>query len=76
VFGAMEEEDMSNKKGKRETKKKSIMRKQLEEGSLLQSNPCKTAMVVEVCCRCHELSIVIKVCWLHQDFLIFVYLFN
>jgi len=26
VFGAMEEEDMSNKKGKKETKRKSNMR--------------------------------------------------
>jgi hypothetical protein len=43
--------------------------KQLEEISLLQSSPCKPTMVVKVCCHCHELSIVMNVCCLHQDFL-------
>jgi hypothetical protein len=73
VCGAMEEEDMSNQKREKRDEKEEQHEEQLEEVSLLQSSPCKPTMVaeVEVCCRCHELSIVIKVCCLHQNFLSF-----
>jgi hypothetical protein len=29
--------------------------------TLLQCSPCKPTVVAEVCCRCHELSIAVKV---------------
>ncbi len=44
---------------------------QLEEVSVLHTSPCKPMMVVEVCCHQHELSIAVKACCLHQDFLVF-----
>jgi hypothetical protein len=37
----------------------------LKEASLLQSNPYKPTIVVEVCCHSHELSIAIKGCCFH-----------
>jgi hypothetical protein len=46
---------------------------QLEEVSLLQSSPYKPTMVVEVCCHRHELSIVVKVYCLQEDFLLSVF---
>jgi len=55
-------------------KEKEQHEEQLKEVSLLQSSPCKPTMVVKVCCHCHELSITVKVCCLHQDFLISVFI--
>jgi len=43
---------------------------QLEEVNLLQPNPYKLIMVVDVCCHCQELSIAAKVFCLHMEFLI------
>jgi polyferredoxin len=60
VCGAMEEEDMSNKKREKRDKKEEQHEERLEEVSLLQSSPCKPTMVAEV-----------EVCCLHQNFLIF-----
>jgi len=41
-----------------------------EEVNLLQPNPYKLIMVVEVCCHCQELSIAAKVFCLHMEFFI------
>ncbi len=43
---------------------------QLEEGNLLQPNPYKLMLVVDVCCHRQELSIAAKVCCLHMEFLV------
>jgi hypothetical protein len=64
----MEEEDKSNKKREEQYEK------QLEDGNLLQPNLCKCVVAIEVCCHCQELSITSKVCCLHQEFSILVFL--
>jgi hypothetical protein len=53
--------------------KKDEEEEQLEEGNLLQPNPYKHLMVVEVCCYCQELSIAAKVCCLGMEFLIWFF---
>jgi len=63
--------DMSNEKGRRETKTKSNMRSNWKRWISCSPAFCKLTTVVEVCCHCHELSIVVKVYCLHQDFLFF-----
>jgi hypothetical protein len=69
VWSHGREEDRSNKKGE----KKDEEEEQLEEGNLLQPNPYKHLMVVEVCCYCQELSIAAKVCCLGMEFLIWFF---
>jgi hypothetical protein len=45
-------------KREKRDKKEEQHEEQLEEVSLLQSSLCKPTMVVEVCCHCHELSLL------------------
>jgi len=63
----------SGRGGQEQQKGDKPYEKQLKDGNLLQPNPCKFEMAVEVCCHCQELSIVAKVCSLHQEFSIFVW---
>jgi hypothetical protein len=58
----------ATKKREERDKEEEQHEEQLEEVSLLQSSPYKLTMVVEVCYHRHELSIVVKVCCLHEDF--------
>jgi len=67
VCGVAEEEDMSNKKMRKDEEEKQH-EEQLEKVSLLQSSPCKPTMVIEVCCNCHELSFTTMICYFHWDF--------
>jgi hypothetical protein len=67
--------DMSNEKGRREMKRKSNMRSNWKRWISCSPAFCKLTMVVEVCCHCHELSIVVKVYCLHWDFLILFFWF-
>jgi hypothetical protein len=63
--------DMSNEKGRRETKTKSNLRSNWKRWISCSPAFCKLTTVVEVCCHCHELWIVVKVYCLHRDFLVF-----
>jgi hypothetical protein len=67
--------DMSNAKGRREMKRKSNMRSNCKRWISCSPALCKLTIVLEVCCHCHELSIVVKVYCLHWDFLIFFWIF-
>jgi len=65
----------TEKSGEREEEEEQH-EKQLEEVTLLKSRPCKPTVVVEVCCHYHELSIAVKVCCFHQDFLLNFFFFS
>jgi hypothetical protein len=70
-YGRGHEQQQGEERDKGEEQHK----EQLEEVSLLQPNPCKHVMLVEVRCHHCELSIAAKVCYLHHDFSISLFNF-